>query len=221
MVIVLHGEDQVTSRKRLSDIRAYYEDKNWEIVIAPKGVSLEEINLSSRAQTLLGESSIVVVEDFFVGKRTTKDLTFHLTSGNVVFWEGRELPKTLINSFLKDWKIENFSIPQATFKFLDALIPGKPQNALRMLHGMLDEDAYSLLPLLSWHTRYLIWAKEEPETLNLPVWRKEKLKNQASRFKIDSLYMLHEQILSLDREIKAGKNVLPPLASLELLIVNL
>lgn len=220
MIIVIHGDDQAASRRRLSDIRDNYQNKGWEIMNVAKGATQEEVDLSSRSQNLLGQEIIVVAEEFFTNKKSAGQIS-HLTSGNIVFWESRELPKTLLNSFPKDWKIENFTIPQSTFKFLDALAPGAPQNALRFLHDMEDEDAFGLVPLMSWHTRYLIWAREEPKTLNMPSWRSGKLIAQASKFELDKLYDLHEKLLVLDRSVKTGTNVLPPLASLELLIANL
>ncbi len=183
-----------------------------------KGIPLADINLSARSQTLLGGDVIVVVEEFWSGKRKVEkgDL-----SGNVIFWEPRELPKTLLSDFPKSWKVENFSIPQVNFKFLDTISPGKPQAALRILHDMQDSDVFSLLPLLSWHIRYLIWANAEPETLNLPSWRVQKLLSQSSKFSLENLYEFHKKLLKLDRSIKTGTNILSPKSSLESLIVNL
>ena len=218
MVVILHGDNQVASRRRLSAIREHYQDKGWEIMNAAKSVSLEEINLSSNAQTLLGVGTIVVVEEFWSGKKKAAPTEI---SGNVIFWEGRELPKILLNSLPKSWKVENFPITQVTFKFLDTLTHSNPQISLRILHDIQNEDAYSLLPLIAWHARHLIWAKEAPNTLNFPSWRAQKLNSQASKFELEGLYKFHEQLLALDKSIKTGTNVLPPLASLELLIANL
>lgn len=221
MVIIVHGDDQVSSRRRLSDIRDHYEKKGWEIVGTPKGATLEDIDLSSKSQTLLGQEIIVIVEEFFSNKKSPKTQSSHFSSGNVVFWEPRELSKTILNTFPKNWRVENFSIPQTTFKLLDTIAPGNPQNALRVLHDMAEEDVFGLVPLIAWHTRFMIWAKEESKTLNLPSWRAQKLFTQASRFELTALYEFHGNLLKLDRSIKTGTNVLPPLASLELLIANL
>ena len=228
MVIVIHGDDQSASRKRLSDIRDHYSAKNWKIMNLAKSTNLDEINLSARAQTLLSESLIVVIEDFWGGKPPKASLAKGgrkaspaAIVGNVIFWESKELSKMLIASFPKDWKIENFPIPQVAFKFLETLSGGKPQDSIKMLHNMQNDNVFSLIPLVAWHVRYLIWAQEEPKSLSLPSWRAQKLEAQASKFKLEGLYKFHEQLLNLDRTIKTGTNILSPLASLELLIANL
>lgn len=222
MIIILHGDNQVASRNWLSQFKDTFEKKGLQaIFIDGKSVNLEQINQAANTNSLLGEERLVVVDAFFVNKKITKDLVSHVVSGNIVFWEPRELSKTILNSFPKNWRVENFPIPQVTFKLLDALTPGSPQTVMRILHDMKEDDAYSLLPLIAWHTRYLIWAREEPKTLSWPTWRAQKLSFQASKFKLDSLYKFHEQLLNLDRSIKTGTNVLPPLTSLELLIANL
>lgn len=222
MIYVLHGKNQLASRNRLGQLKESFEKGGFSIILLDgKSATLEQINLEVSTNALLGEERAVVVDGFFANKKTLKNLISNLISGNVVFWESRELPKMLLGGLPKNWKVENFPIPQLAFKFLDMLMPGKPQSALRILHTLEEDDAFSLLPLLGWHVRYLIWAGSEPDTLNLPSWRKQKLVFQAAKFNLENLYNLHEQLLNLDRNIKTGTNVLPPLASLELLIANL
>lgn len=222
MVIVLHGDNQVASRNRLQELKEDYEKRGKEVVFFDgKTATLEQIMLAASTNSLLGEERLVVAEGFFASKKIIRDLGLRLKGVNVIFWEGTELSKTLLSGFPKSWEIRNFPIPQVVFKFLDMLMPGKPQSALRILHTLAGDDAFSLLPLLGWHVRYLIWASTQPDSLNLPAWRKQKLVFQASRFKIEKLYSLHEQLLSLDKSLKTGTNVLPPLVSLELLVIRL
>lgn len=222
MIYILHGDNQTASRNRLEQLRGIFKKNGCEVLfLDSKAASLEQISLEVNTNSLLGQERVIIVEGFFSNKKTAGDLASFLASGNVVFWEPRELPKTLLGSFPKSWGAENFPIPQVVFKFLDMLMPGKPQSALHILHTLEEDDAFSLLPLLGWHVRYLIWAGSEPDTLNLPSWRKQKLVFQASKFDVARLYDLHTQILNLDRSIKTGTNVLSPLASLELLVANL
>lgn len=225
MIIVLHGDNQVASRNRLVGLREDFEKKGLQtIFLNGKTATPEQINIAANTGSLLGGDRLVIVEEFFSkDKKAKESLALHLRGGSVIFWEGKELSKTLINSFPKHWSIEIFNIQKLVFKFLDNISPGKSADALKILHKIFEqhEEVYAIPPLIAWHTRYLIWAKVEPDTLNIPPWRKSKLTAQAAKFEVRQLYNFHQALLNLDRDIKTSRNFLSSESSLDLLIANL
>lgn len=222
MIVVIHGDDEVKSRERFLALKAEYEKNGCELVnLDGKTAKAEEIGMRALTASLLGQSPAVFVEGFFARKKKIDKGTEAL-NGEVIFWEGKEISKTILSSLPKDWKIENFAIPNSLFKFLDSLAPGRMQTNVSSLHQVLASvTPEMLLPLLAWHTRQLIWAKEEPQTLALPTWKTQKLTSQASRFDIDALYALHDKVSTLDRDIKTGSAPLPLSSSLDLIVAAL
>ncbi len=222
MITILHGENQVASRARLIQLKEEFEKKGFSIItLDGKTTEWNQIALFSSSTTLLGEGNSVFVEGYFTKVQSSKFKVQSL-EGNVVFWEPKELPKTLINSLLKDWKIENFPIPRLVFKFLDTLSPKTPKNSLKMFHQILEhEPAELVLPLIAWHVRQLIWIKESPKTATMPYWKKDKLTRQASQWTLEQLYQFHEELLDADRSLKTGSSPLPLSSSLDLLLAQI
>lgn len=222
MIIVLHGDNQAASRERFITLREEAQKKGANTVLLDgKSTTWEQIELQSQTTTLLGEESNVFIENFFTGKKAKGIVPKDKIEGEIVFWESQELSRTLLLKLTKNWKIEFFEFPKLVFRMLDANNPEKPAASLKLLQEVLARQApESVLPLLAWHTRQLIWAKEEPETLASPSWKKQKLIGQASLFTPGQLYDLHKKLLDLDKSQKTSTNPLPLSSSLDLLIAS-
>lgn len=222
MTTVLHGQNQVGSRQRLLSLKEEYRKRGFEIVVLNgKATTFSQIQLSAQNFSLLGEGTVVFVEDFF-GRKKSEPRRAEEFDGEIIFWEGKEISKPTLATFPKNWKIESFPFPRAIFRFLEDITPGKPQKCITDLHQLLlTEEAQLVLPLLAWHVRQLLWAKEDTKTLNIPAWKAGRLANQASKFTPEELYLLHQKLLNLDRDLKTGTNPLPLASSLDLLLASL
>ena len=224
MITILHGDNQVASRTRLLKLKEEAQMKNFYVVVLDgKQSSFEAINISAQTTSLLGQRSAIFAEEFFSRKgaksKKQKDL---LESGLVVFWESIELPKSILDSFPKNWKIEHFPIPKTIFRLLDSLVPENAKNILQLIYRAKSQEPEQLvLAMMSWHVRYLLWAKEEPRTLDAPQWKRRGLITQANMFTKEKLYALHKQLLDLDRKQKTGANVVPLWSALDFIVASL
>lgn len=224
MITILHGDNQVASRTRLLKLKEEAETENfYAVVIDGKQSSFEAINISAQTTSLLGQRSALFVEDFFSKKRLKskkqKDLS---VSDLLVFWESIELPKSILDSFPKGWKIEHFPIPKTIFRLLDCLAPGNAKNILQLIYRAKGQEPEQLvLAMISWHVRYLLWAKEEPKTLDVPQWKMKRLIAQANMFTKEKLYTLHKQLFDLDRKQKTGVNLVPLWSGLDFIAASL
>lgn len=219
MIILIHGEDEIKSRERLLALKAGFGENGCELVnLDGKTVRAEEIGMRALTTSLLGQSPAVFVEGFFARKKKI-DKEIEALNGEVIFWEGKEISKTILSSLPKSWKVELFAIPASLFRFLDSLAPGRMQTNVSSLHQVLrSASPEMLLPIFAWHTRQLIWTKVDPQTLALPSWKVQKLSAQANRFESDALYLLHSKLTDLDRDIKTGNSPLPLSSSLDLVV---
>lgn len=229
-ISVLHGDNQVLSRKRLGELKEQLQSRGVEIVVVDgKNVSFDQFQLASQTQLLLGESA-VFVEEFWSTKvkntsRQSSDKIQNYTkliSGNIVFWEPRELSSLIISSFPEFWNIQNFSISRKIFQFLDALGVGNAKTALMLLREVIKTDTeYIVLPTLAWYVRSMLCAKVDPSSLSGPSWKQQKLLNQAKKFDTQQLLALHAKLLRLDRSQKTGKLDIPLSNALDLVVADI
>lgn len=225
-IVILHGDNQVESRKRLSFLVSAAKKKGFDVRrLEGKGLTSNDLLLAGRSQSLLGDNVLVVVEDFLTANKKASDF-FAGTQGNsgatFVFWEGKPLSLPMLKKLSSGTKVEEFKIPRVIFKFLESLIPGNTKASLELFHAALKEGQEEFIfTMLSRQVRLLIWAKEDPEGLNLPSWQKTRLLKQAEKISKVQLRLLHGKLLEIDRENK--KSQLPEglSSSLELLLLSL
>lgn len=224
MITVLHGDNQNASRNRFNQLKSDFAKKNWQILtIEGKNTDFNQLNLASSSGSLIGEGIAVFVGQYWsANKKKPSPQGASSLSGNIVFWEPKELLKTIISNFPKNWQVENFVIPKLVFKFLDTLSPSQPKASLNILHSINESgEGDFILPLVAWHVRNLILAKLTPESLNVPSWKSNKLFEQANEFSEEQLFSFHRKLLELDRDTKTGVNDLPLSSSLDLLIASI
>lgn len=230
---IIHGENRVESRKKLSEIIRDAKSKDWEVTRVD-GTSLTrgELLTHSRSQTLLSTGQLLVIENYFRNKQS-------LSSNNkkaaeevleipqddaitLVFWEGKALTPATVRKLQTKFAVQEFKIPVAVFKFLDSLAPNNAKHSLRLLLEAKNRDeAEFLLIMMARQVRLLIWAKEDKETLKLPPWMKNNLIRQSEKFTLAQLIALHGRILELDRDNKHSQLPENLDASLELLVAGL
>lgn len=230
---ILHGENRVESRKKLSEIVREAKSKGWEVVrIDGTSLTKGELLTHARSQTLLSTGQLLVIENYFRNKQS-------LSSNNkkaaeevleipqddaitLVFWEGKALTPATVKKLQSKFTVQEFKIPVAVFKFLDSLAPNNTKASLQLLQQAKNRDeAEFLLIMMARQVRLLIWAKEDPDTLKLPPWMKNNLTRQAEKFTSSELRTLHNKLLELDRDNKHSRLPENLDASLELLVAGL
>ncbi len=222
---ILHGDNIILSRKRLSEIIKEAKENDWEIVRVDWSVSKkQELLTLAQSQNLLSSGILVVVENFFSGNKKANEILKSIKIDEYtafVFWENKTVTPTNVKG-LNDFVIQEFKIPTVIFNFLNSLAPGNAKVMLSYLEESLKKDpADFLLIMIARHIRNLIWVKVEPESMAIPDWQKRNLQGQASKFTKEQLYNLHHQLLELDRGSKTSQLPENLSASLEVLVASL
>ena len=210
--ILIHGENTVDSRNHLHDLSQRAKEKGWEIIHWNKKNEKLDIETLTRSDGLFENNRLVIIEDFSKISNwqalVVKTSPFLQNRKNIfaVFWEGKSLTPTQTKKLAQYYKIEEYKPTQYLFNLLDSLKPGNTKNTLDYLNKVLGvTPAELVVTMLARQLKLLIWAKLDPQTLNLPPWQKNKLISQAKSFSPESLKTLHTKLLELDQKTKTGK----------------
>lgn len=224
-MIIIHGDNQVESRKFLSEQINQAKLKDKEIVrFENKKINLEQLQQALEAQTLLGKEKLVIAENLLT-KSPSKQIINYLIeaqSKNLIIWEDKELGVSKIKQFKA--KSHLFKIPPIIFKFLDSFLPGNNRQALKLLKQTVDQSSVeNTFYMLARQLRYLIIANQlGKEGLNgLHPFQQQKISAQAKRFKLSQLLTFHRNLLYIDWQQKTGQAPMDLAAQLDLLVASL
>lgn len=223
---IVHGENRVESRKKLSEIIREAKSKGWEVTrIDGTSLTKGELLTHARSQTLLSTGQLLVIENFFKNNKKAAEDVLQIPQDDtivLVFWEGKQLTPAAVKKLQSKFTVQEFKIPVAVFKFLDSLAPNNARASLKLLAEAKNRDeAEFLLIMMARQVRLLIWAKEDVDTLKVPPWMKHNLTRQAEKFTSSELRALHNKLLELDRDNKHSRLPENLDASLELLVAGL
>lgn len=223
MIVVLHGENKVASRKALTEKIKFFQEKGGEVIrLNGKTVGLTEIKQACEAKSLFASHKLAVIEGFspLIGNYL-KDLPYET---NIIFWEERKLTLPQLAKFPPQTKVYLFKIEPIIFKFLDSLSSGDNK---RMLTLLLDcnkvESAEMIFYMLCRQIRLLILAKDlgRRGLTSMPYWMQNKFLNQSRYFSLEKLLNIHRQLVRIDYEQKTGRAIMPLSFHLDLLVANL
>ena len=116
------------------------------------------------------------------------------------------------------------------FHMVDAVALGRPQEATRELHKLLEKvEPLSVLGMIVRQYRMLLQARElldahqdetgVAQTLGLQPFLAHKICEQAPRLPLPALEQIYRRLLDYDADIKTGRT--DPAAALEALVVSL
>lgn len=215
-MIILHGDNQVDSRKQLTLIKRSAVDKGLQLVELEANLGLDQLVSAVESNSLFGGVNTVVIEGVLSGRPSNerKAVISYLIQNqdkDVILWESKD-----VTTKLRDFNSKNvrrFDLPRYVFKFLDEL-------SVNTLHLALSSAAAEqILALLAGHIGRLIMAKENQ--LNLPSWQLSKLKSQASKFSLDQLIKLNSQLLEIDYKTKTSQLPYDLATALELYVARI
>ncbi len=211
MITILHGEDQLNSRKELERMISEFKG---EVRRFEKSVDSTEF-YQATSGSLLSLDQLVIVENYLAGKKKL-ELDLRNISAEVIFWEGKSLPAGVQTEFKKfsGVKIQEYKIPQLIWKFVDCL---KPTNG-KYLVGLYREtlktaEAEFIYAMIIRQFRLML----NPE--GLPAWQLGKIKSQAKIFSEKQLKLIYQKLLDIDYEIKTGKTPFTLSAKIEMLLL--
>lgn len=212
MITILHGENTVASRNELDKIKS---DFVGEIVFL-EGKNLSENNFiqATQSQSLLSDNKLVIIENYLSDKNRG-DKIFKKFSGDIVFWDDKELGKTILNNF-KEAKILLSKIDTVIFKFCDSLLPGNRNKTVDLFRTCLkNTETEYIFAMIVRQFRMML------NPTSLSPWQQSKIVVQAKAFGSTRLVEIYKQLLELDYQNKTGQLPKNLSFSIELLLLNL
>lgn len=123
MITILHGENTISSRKKLEEIKNSFEGE--VVVLDGKTVTETDFIQATQSHSLLSTKRLVVVEGM-----TKYDL--ENLGVDLVIWEGKKItPPADVGQVLE------FKTPAIIFKLTDSLRPGNGKSAVRVFRECL------------------------------------------------------------------------------------
>lgn len=230
MIYLFHGDNQVASRKKLTDLVAQAKREKKEVIgLNGLKVNLTQVLSALESSSLFGQEKLVVIENLFSRLKSKEkgEIINYLKNQpikvDLIFWEGKIIPGTTTRWLPKNWQIQEFKTPVVIFKFLESLRPGNTNQMLNNLHQSIEKNNPEMVfYMLVRQIRLLILAKDSGRRgLFGAPWQINKLLNQANYFTLEQLINLYQKLLAIDIDIKTGRSFMPLDWHLDLLIASL
>ncbi len=215
-MLIIHGEDIVSSYKKLTEVIENFKKDRIEIIIK-EAQELDPTNLrqESGSTNLFGTTKCLVIKNLLSGsKAKQKDLLVKIVSQiqdtEVVLFESKKITNSALKAFPKA-KVFTSTVNPVIFKFLDLL---RPNNGRNLMSGWtrlieLDHEPEYIFAMLVRQFRLLIQAKSGPSYLKMSAYPKKLITEQATRYELNHLLDLHHNLYEIDKKIKTGSSSLP------------
>lgn len=191
MITILHGEDEVASRRELNKIISSFEG---EVIRFEKNFNLTDFYQAT--SNLFNNKTLIVIENYLAGK---KKLDLDVGEANVIFWEPKEVSKTLIGTH----KSLEFKIPTLIWKLCESLKPTNGKQIIPLFESTLKTaDAEFIFAMIVRQFRLML------NPVGLPPWQASKIQAQAKIFGEDSLKDKYRDLLEMDFENKTSQSAL-------------
>ncbi len=228
MLKIIHGENQVASRKKLSELVSEAKKQNQEIVsLEAEKMDRAKLESTLLSDSLFGGSKILVIECLHsLPKSKKKDEFIDLISSasiDIILWEKKLLTKTDFKKLPSTAPVFEFKITVKLWSLLDHLSTNpKNKNAiLKLLKESVESDGAEFVFLMILRQiRMLIQVKEE-QTLKMAPFMLSKLRSQAREFTLEKLLQIHQQLYQIDQKQKQSASLLSLAAELDLLLLNM
>lgn len=209
MITLIHGDDIVSSRKYLIELKEASENA---VNLNGKELNSSDLTQNLKTNSLFSEQKNIFIERL-LSKGKSKDLEDIIdllkrsSSLNITIWEDTELSKTQLSLFPKA-NINLFKIPKNLFSFLDNLYPNNPKSVLTFHDALKTADSETLFYMMIRQFRLLLAINSEKsgidEIQRLASWQKDKFKRQAKMFSADQLKKIYNKLYEIDLNIKTG-----------------
>ena len=198
MRYIIHGDDTVSSRNYLSNLKSQYQDL---IILDGKVLNQGDfLNLVS-TQPLLPRKTLVVIENY-KGPESIFRVKILLDS---VFWWSKNLSKVPKGDRVQQFKDQNvFGI----FKYVDSVGLKQQKQALLLLDKLLEERVPTE-KIIAMLTRQLMMIGQVLDGEVFKISPSEFVRNKVSRQAINWNFQKVQEALvtlfSVDVKIKSGK----------------
>jgi hypothetical protein len=235
MITILHGDNLVASRLKLSSLKTEAQDQGKEVVtLDGKGIDRTALIQSLESHSLFSVPKLVVIERLIgslkTGAKLKDELIEYLLKGlfdaDIVLWENKSVGKSLLK--LKKQKhvfVEDFKLPVVIFKFTESLTPKTIHEALFYFNESLKSSPVEVVfTMLVRQFRLLLAFSTQAtldETEKMIPWIKGKYVRQAGLFTKNKLQDLYKELLVIDYQTKTGKTPFDLTTNVQRFIMNL
>lgn len=209
MITILHGDDVVSSRKYLVELKSSVVNP---LTLDGKNLELNDLIQTLKSNSLFSDEKNIFIENLF-SKKKSKDLEEIIelikknSNQNLVIWDSGELSKPQLSTFPKA-KINLFKISKTLFNFLDSISPNNSKNVLRFHEALKTSDEEMLFYMLIRQFRLLLalssGANSIDDVQRLSPWQKDKLVRQSKLFTVEELKIVYNKLYEADLNIKTG-----------------
>ena len=220
MLILLHGDNTIASRKELEFYKARAKGKE---IIVLDGTKVDKTSLiqALESKSLLGEERLIIIESLLGGKRKPifLDTLEENKNQEIILWERKEITKLTLEKLPKNIIIKLFKFEKILFKFLESIRPKNTKNLLFLYQETLKKEEPELIfYMLIRQIRNLILAKDGISQLS--TWQTLRLTNQARYFTMEQLLDLYQKLLTIDIGQKTGSSPFSFKKTTELFLID-
>jgi len=229
MIVILHGDDIVSSRNHLISLRG--KTKN------PLDFRGDKLTLSDLVQVIEGSSLFFIeknifIENFLAQKKTNqqfKEIVEYITKNskdvNIVFWENHEISKSAALTF-KEATVKLYRLPQNLFLFLDNLKHNSKENVkfFRNTISQMSEELVFYMMIRQFRIMLALLLKQQDsidELKRLAPWQRGKLERQAAGFGIEKLKSIFNKLYEIDYKQKYGLTTAPLARNIDFFLMEI
>ncbi|MBI2616928.1 hypothetical protein HYW55_02260 [Candidatus Gottesmanbacteria bacterium] len=229
MIILIHGDDHVSSRNKLIEEKNARKSDDIKTFEGSK-VTAKDLTEETFSQSLFSLPQTIIIENLTnLPKSKSKEecINILLSVGEtrtIIFWEKSEVSKATINKYFSHTKVYGYTYPKLLFAFLDSIGKVRQNDLLQTFHRLLTQsDAELVYAMLIRQWRYLILARDLGLSglHSLSPWQARKFMDQSHQFSLDDLQKSYRQLLAIDASVKSGQTPFTTSQLLDIFLVNL
>jgi hypothetical protein len=228
MLKVIHGENQVASRKKLVELIEQAKEQNKEIQkLDAEKLDRSQLEAALLSESLFGHEKLLIIEGIYsLPKSKKKDEFIELissASSDIILWDKKSLSKTDFKKLPTIVTNYEFKVTSKMWTFLDALSTN-PKAKIAMMklfqENLANDEAEFIFLMMVRQIRMLIQIKENHPPKIAP-FALSKLNRQAKAFSLEKLLNLHHQLYLIDQKQKFSVGLLSLEGELDLLLFNM
>jgi len=220
MITVIHGDDTLSSRNFLNELKLSF------IRLDSTSEDISEITQVLEGSMLFGGSENVLIENLFSKKsKNLPDIVklINQTGVNVYIYDLREVSKANLAKFPKV-KSEIFKLPQNLFSFLDGILPQNYRSLDLFGKALKTSEVEILLFMMVRQFRLMIGiasGAKIDEVVRLAPWQRSRLERQAQLFGLEKLKEAYKKLYQIDLKSKSGLLSMPLKPTIDIWLSNL
>jgi hypothetical protein len=225
MVLIIHGEDNLTSRNFYLSCK----DKN-SLFFDAENINIVELSQAINGSGLFLSSGKIFIDNLFTrkGLKSQKEIIEILIKSSdlsVFLYADKEVS---IKEFsqIRELEQKNFKINVNIWNFLDNIEPNNKNNIFefhKVLKGSEPEIIFAML-VRQFRLLLSISSKSEnniSEVKRLAPWQKSKLLRHASLYSEIKLIQILKKLYKMDKALKTGKSHLSLTQNIDFLLLEI